>query len=121
TKLYHTIEGGLVVTKEPSMLKKLAYVRNFGFDGPEAFSELGLNGKNSEFHAAMGLANLKYIEEIHENRKKIVDRYDEKLINFKAVRQLWYADASQNYAYYPIVLESEELLLKCINLLKVNE
>src|SRR5665213_2906716 len=61
TKFYHSIEGGLVITKDTHLLKKIAYMRNFGFDGPEAFAELGINGKNSEFHAAMGLANLNYV------------------------------------------------------------
>ena len=57
TKLYHSIEGGLVITKDAELLKKLAYMRNFGISGFDSFSELGLNGKNSEFHAAMGLVN----------------------------------------------------------------
>lgn len=122
TKLYHSGEGGLIATKDPNLLKMLAYMRNFGFNGPEAFAELGLNGKNSEFHAAMGLANLNYIDQIHSNRKKIVERYDQWLsADFKAVKQVWYKTASQNYAYYPIVLESEELLWKCIETLKVQE
>lgn len=121
TKLYHSIEGGLVITKDAALLKKLAFMRNFGFDGPEAFAELGLNGKNSEFHAAMGLVNLDFIKEIHNNRKKIVDRYDEKLKDYKAIKQIWHKDGSQNYAYYPIIVESEELLHKCIDTLKLNE
>ena len=69
TKLYHSIEGGLIITKDPDLLRKLAFMRNFGFNGPEAFEELGINGKNSEFHAAMGLSNLEYIKSIHEKRK----------------------------------------------------
>ena len=121
TKLYHSTEGGLIITKEAALLKKLAYMRNFGFDGPEAFAELGLNGKNSEFHAAMGLVNLDYIEQIHENRKKISERYDEKLKGFKGIKQIWHESGSRNYAYYPIVVESEELLRKCIDTLKLNE
>lgn len=121
TKLYHSIEGGLIMTKDPTLLKKLAYMRNFGFDGPEAFAELGINGKNSEFHAAMGLVNLNHIHEIHDNRKKIVERYDEKLKNYKAIKPLWHEKGTLNYAYYPIVVESEELLHKCINNLKLNE
>src|SRR5699024_2628075 len=48
TKLYHSVEGGLLITRDPALLKKLAYMRNFGFDGPEAFATLGINGKNSE-------------------------------------------------------------------------
>lgn len=121
TKLYHSGEGGLVFTKEPAMLKKLAYIRNFGFDGPEAFAELGINGKNSEFHAAMGLANLKYIKDIIDKRKRLSERYDEKLKRFNAVKPKWDANATKNYAYYPIIIESEELLLKCMEALKAKE
>lgn len=121
TKLYHSIEGGLVITKDATLLKKLAYMRNFGFDGPEAFAELGLNGKNSEFHAAMGLVNLDYIKEIYDNRKRITERYDEKLKGFKAIKPLWHKTGTLNYAYYPLVVESEELLHKCIDTLKSNE
>ena len=63
TKLYHSVEGGLIITQNPDLLKKLASIRNFGISGFDSFSELGINGKNSEFHAAMGLANLKHTEE----------------------------------------------------------
>lgn len=112
TKLYHTIEGGLLVTKKPDLLKKLASIRNFGISGYDSFSDLGINGKNSEFHAAMGLANLKYITQIHEKRKALSNLYDKKLKTLKAVKPLWHPKATENYPYYPIVLESEELLLK---------
>lgn len=111
TKLYHSIEGGLIITKDPELLKKLASIRNFGISGFDSFSELGINGKNSEFHAAMGLANLKYIAEIHAKRKALAELYDEKLVNLRAVKPLWHQEANENYAYYAIVLESEELLL----------
>jgi dTDP-4-amino-4,6-dideoxygalactose transaminase len=112
TKLYHSIEGGLIITKDTDLLKKLAYIRNFGISGFDSFAELGLNGKNSEFHAAMGLVNLKHIHEIHKKRKALAELYDEKLKNLKAVKPLWHSDAEENYAYYAVVLESEELLLR---------
>jgi len=121
TKLYHSIEGGLVITRDANLLKKLAHMRNFGFDGPEIFTELGINGKNSEFHAAMGLANLKYLEVIHQRRKEITERYDEKLKNLKARRPIWHKASENNFAYYPLVFESEALMLQCVELLKLNE
>lgn len=121
TKLYHSIEGGLMITKDATLLKKLAFMRNFGFETSETFAELGLNGKNSEFHAAMGLVNLDYINEIHENRKKITDRYDEKLKSFEAVKPLWHNSGTLNYAYYPLVVKTEDMLHKCIDMLKLNE
>ncbi len=112
TKLYHSIEGGLIITENATILKKLASIRNFGIAGFDSFDELGINGKNSEFHAAMGLINLKYIQAIHDKRKKLTERYNILLQNFKAYQPLWYIGSSENYAYYPLVLESEELLLK---------
>lgn len=121
TKLYHSIEGGLLITKNPDLLKKLAYIRNFGFDGPENFAELGLNGKNSEFHAAMGLANLKYIEEISKKRETLKNRYDEKLNTLKAKRPIWHADSENNASYYPVIFETEELMLVCKEHLQMNE
>jgi dTDP-4-amino-4,6-dideoxygalactose transaminase len=121
TKLYHTIEGGLVVTKEPEILRKLAFTRNFGFDGPEAFAELGINGKNSEFHAAMGLANIKYIDEIYQKRKLLSERYDAKLRNLKARKPIWKSGATINYAYYALIFDNEDLMHKCIKRLKASE
>ena len=91
TKLYHSIEGGLLVTKDADLLKKLSYIRNFGFNGPEAFAELGINGKNSEFHAAMGLCNLQFISSISSRRKEITEQYNIKLKNLKATRPVWHS------------------------------
>ncbi|WP_224490267.1 DegT/DnrJ/EryC1/StrS family aminotransferase [Robertkochia flava] len=121
TKLYHSIEGGLIVTKCPDLLKKMASIRNFGISGFDSFNELGINGKNSEFHAAMGLVNLEYVNDIQERRNAITNRYKEQLGNFKAYMPLWHKDASQNYAYFPLVLESEDLLLKIKSGLDGNE
>lgn len=121
TKLYHTTEGGLVVTKDPELLQKLAYIRNFGISGFDSFAELGLNGKNSEFHAAMGLANLKYVDKIIAKRKELCDYYDLKLKDISSFRPLWHKNATQNYAYYAIVLDSEETLLEIKNKLDLNE
>ena len=121
TKLYHSVEGGLIIAQNPDLLKKLASIRNFGISGFDSFSELGINGKNSEFHAAMGLTNLKHTEAIHNQRKKLSECYDKNLKNLKARKVVWHKDATQNYAYYPVVLESEELLLKIKAELDLNE
>ncbi|MCL1671852.1 DegT/DnrJ/EryC1/StrS family aminotransferase [Elizabethkingia ursingii] len=112
TKLYHSIEGGLLITNNSKLLKKLSSIRNFGISGFDTFSDLGINGKNSEFHAAMGLVNLKYISQIQEKRKALAELYDEKLKTLNAVKPLWSINSNKNYAYYPVVLENEDLLLK---------
>lgn len=121
TKLYHSIEGGFVVTKDAALLKKLASIRNFGIAGFDKFSELGINGKNSEFHAAMGLSNLKYIECIIKKRQALSSRYDEKLKSLKAYRPKWHKDSENNGAYYPLVFDSEDLMLRIMNRLKSSE
>jgi len=121
TKLYHSGEGGLLMTKAPSLLKKMAYMRNFGFDGPNAFAELGINGKNSEFHAAMGLANLKYVDSIIKKRKLLTEYYYTKLQNLDAAFPIWNSHATRNYAYFPIIFPTEEMLLKCMDILSLHE
>lgn len=121
TKLYHSIEGGLLFTTKPELLKKLAYIRNFGISGHDSFSELGLNGKNSEFHAAMGLVNLQWVDRIIEKRRNLTTRYEKKLAGFKAFRPLWHPNSENNDAYLPFILESEELLLKIKKVLDSSE
>ncbi|HEU0226096.1 MAG TPA: DegT/DnrJ/EryC1/StrS family aminotransferase [Arachidicoccus soli] len=121
TKLYHSVEGGLIAAKDAELLEKLAYVRNFGIAGSDSFVELGINGKNSEFHAAIGLANLKYIEDIISKRRSLTQHYDENLKAFRVIRPLWHKDSENNGAYYPIILESEALLLKIKERLKDGE
>lgn len=121
TKLFHSVEGGLIVTRDPDLLARMARIRNFGISGFDSFSELGLNGKNSEFHAAMGLANLKYVQAIHDKRKVLADQYNQKLQKLKAYRPQWHRQATENYAYHCIILESEDLLLKIKAKLDGNE
>ncbi len=114
TKLFHTVEGGAVVTKDANLLRELSFLRNFGHNGPETFAAVGINGKNSEFHAAMGLCNLKYIDEILEKRKHIWDRYTLRLSHAGLGSIEINKDAGFNYSYYPVIFESEEVTLKVI-------
>ena len=70
TKLFHTTEGDADVTTKPDLLKKIAFLRNFGHNGPGEYTGLGINGKNSEFHAAKSLCNLLYIDGIPQKSNK---------------------------------------------------
>ncbi len=117
TKLFHSIEGGAIITKDPDLLKKMAYMRNFGHDGPENFNGVGINGKNSELHAAMGLVNLNYIEDILSRRRELFAYYDKKLKGLKKTTQSLLPESEYNYSYYPIVLPSEEFLFKIVKIL----
>jgi dTDP-4-amino-4,6-dideoxygalactose transaminase len=110
TKLFHTVEGGGVVNNTGNeMDQQIRLLRGFGFEG-ENYVAAGINGKNSEFHAAMGLCNLRYIDEIIQKRKEITETYNELLGN-RFSRPYIPGDTEYNYAYYPIIFESEEELL----------
>lgn len=110
TKLYHTVEGGAVVTEDPDLLEQMAYMRNFGHDGPGRFNGVGINGKNSEMHAAMGLCNLEYIDEVLERRADQCGYYDELLDNLRVERPEPLDGAEVNHAYYPVLFESHEAM-----------
>ncbi len=120
TKLFHTVEGGAVFTNDPVLLKKMAYMRNFGHNGPEDFAELGINGKNSELHAAMGLLNLKYIRSILETRKNQYQMYGELMpyLNLKEITI--HPEVTFNHAYYPVIFETEAACTKAIELLTAH-
>jgi len=120
TKVFHTIEGGAVITKDPGLVLAMSRLRNFGHSGPESFDGIGVNGKNSEFHAAMGLTNLKYIDDILASRKTQALGYDKALATLKVKRPTILAGAEWNYSYYPIIFNSEEQLLKSVEILNGN-
>ncbi len=113
TKVFHTIEGGAVFTTDAELHKKMAFLRNFGHDGPERFNGIGVNGKNSEFHAAMGLTNFPHLPAILQRRREQSEYYKSLLsslpITYPATSQI----EAYNYCYFPIIFPSEKLLLQC--------
>lgn len=121
TKLFHTIEGGAVFTRDPDLLKKMQYIRNFGHSTPDTFAGLGVNGKNCEFHAAMGLCNLKYVDEILERRKLLSLHYYQRLGQIKGSFPKLNKDKDYNYAYFPVLFETEELRQRCTEKLELSK
>jgi dTDP-4-amino-4,6-dideoxygalactose transaminase len=113
TKLFHTTEGGGVVANDETVAHRFAYMRNFGHKGQEDFWGIGINAKNSEFHAAMGLCVFPYINEIIAKRKELSELYDELLLKgeLKLARPVIPHGTEYNYAYYPILFENEEALI----------
>ncbi len=121
TKLLSTIEGGAIFTKNKDLFKILKFYRNFGHISPTEFAMVGINGKNSEFHAAMGLANMRHIDEILARRKIQWLRYKDLLNNVPEIKLLEIRDnVDFNYSYFPLVFESEEILLRVIHNLENN-
>lgn len=120
TKLFHTVEGGAIFTKDPKLLKRLARMRNFGHSGIAEFDGIGINGKNSEFHAAMGLVNLPYAGQIIAKRKLIHTWYEEALKPLRVTRPKLPYPGEYNFAYYPILFEKEAMLLNAVHALEGN-
>jgi dTDP-4-amino-4,6-dideoxygalactose transaminase len=121
TKLFHTIEGGGIVTSNDALAHRISYMRNFGHNGPEQFYGTGINGKGTEFQAAMGLCILPRIDEIITVRKSICERYMENLIDLPLeFLQIQEGTTRYNYAYFPVFFESEAMLLKVVNKLELN-
>lgn len=121
TKLMHSVEGGLIITKDPELLKRMAYMRNFGHDGPEKFNGVGINGKNSEFHAAMGLCVLDDIDIIIEKRRSQSNYYNKILQNLQVYQPNIQTDCTFNFAYYTIVYQNEKSCLESKKALEDNE
>jgi len=119
TKLYHTIEGGACIVKDDSISKKLDLTKRFGHKGDEHI-QLGINAKNSEMHAAMGLANFPYIATIIDERKKVCDLYDKYLQNCIQKPRLQ-ENLEYNYGYYPVIFKTENELLKVFEVLAKEE
>jgi dTDP-4-amino-4,6-dideoxygalactose transaminase len=116
TKLMHSVEGGFVVVKDPSVAEKVEWMRCFGHKGSDAFHGVGINAKMSELHAAMGLCNMKHLAEIHEKRQHICNLYDQLLDADVVVSRMDYrSGASRNYSYYPVMFNSEVALKKVMS------
>ncbi|WP_435355239.1 DegT/DnrJ/EryC1/StrS family aminotransferase [Emticicia sp. SJ17W-69] len=121
TKVFHTIEGGSVVSNDKDLHTKLELYRSFGHRGDDYYS-VGINAKNSEFHAAMGLCNLPKVEDIIDKRRIISEKYDA-LLNWEKLKRPTQsiAEFEYNYAYYPIILPSEGKLFEVTEALQKED
>ena len=108
TKVFHTIEGGALTYNDASLTAEIAKQRNFGLSGEE-LDCFGTNAKMNEFQAAMGICNLRHIDDELAMRKAAFDRYSERLAGAKGITLLSCVDGvKQNYAYYPILVDPAE-------------
>lgn len=108
TKVFNTIEGGGIAYKDDKLERELNLLKNFGITGPETTEEVGMNAKMNEFQAAMGLCNLRHIDEEIAKRKKVVEEYRKRLSNVKGIKlSKIQKNVQSNYAYFPVVFEEE--------------
>ena len=113
TKMLNTAEGGGVFTLDKEIDEKLRRIRFFGFENHADIVEDGFNGKMTEAHAAIGIANLRYLDKALADRKEKYARYKEILgqtqeIVFQKIT------TGCNYSYFPAIFKDEETALKVV-------
>lgn len=109
TKVFHMAEGGAILCHDAEMLHRLKMYRNFGHNGFFVFDGVGVNGKNSELHAAMGLCIWPYIAHILQRRKELYERYIANLTGSGLTFQHIRPQTEYNCSYMPVLLPTAEL------------
>lgn len=108
TKVFNSIEGGAVCFKDKRLGEALYDLKNFGIHGPEEVSAVGANAKMNEFCAAMGLCNLRHVEEEINKRKIVVERYRSHLEGLEGIQlNIVQSEVKSNYAYFPVIFEEK--------------
>jgi dTDP-4-amino-4,6-dideoxygalactose transaminase len=108
TKIFNTFEGGAIVSNSLEMKQRIDHLKNFGFTDEVTVVEAGINGKMSEVNAAVGLLQLKSIDQVFADRKAVAARYRSRLSNVKGLK-LPSLDVGvvENNSYYPIFIQNE--------------
>lgn len=106
TKVFNSIEGGCICSKNQNLIDEIYNLKNFGIQGKESVVACGANAKMNEFCAAMGLCNLRHIEGEIEKRKRVYNRYLEKLDGIRGGKlNIIKKNVTSNYSYFPFVIE----------------
>ncbi|GFM73924.1 aminotransferase DegT [Pseudomonas cichorii] len=111
TKLFHTIEGGAIITNDDELARRVYLLCNFGIADVDKIDGIGINAKLNEFSAAMGLCILDNIENILEERAEIAHRYSSRLESYLDLQQPE-PDSELNHSYFPVALQDEQHLLR---------
>lgn len=106
TKVFNTIEGGCVCFKDDKFETLLNDMKNFGIHGPESVQYVGGNAKMNEFQAAMGICNLRHLNDEIAKRKRVVERYRNRLEGVEGIKlSSIQKEVESNYAYFPVVFD----------------
>lgn len=110
TKVFNTIEGGAVTFSNERLVQVLNDMKNFGIRDAETVAYIGGNAKMNEFQAAMGICNLRHIDEEIEKRKRIVECYRSLLGNVKGIKICYdQKNVKSNYSYFPVVFDGYKM------------
>jgi dTDP-4-amino-4,6-dideoxygalactose transaminase len=108
TKVFNTAEGGALIVKDAETKKRVDYLKNFGFAGETEVVAPGINSKMDEIRSALGLLNLKQVDEAIEKRHQVAMKYRDALRSVKGIR--FFDDMPEirhNYSYFPIFVNAE--------------
>jgi len=106
TKVFNTIEGGCVCFKDDAWVQLLYDQKNFGIRNEESVAYVGGNAKMNEFQAAMGICNMRHLSEEIGKRRKVVEKYRERLAGIEGIKlSVIQEDVVSNYAYFPVVFD----------------
>lgn len=106
TKVFNTIEGGALTFQNSDLTVVFNDLKNFGIHGPESVQYVGGNAKMNEFQAAMGICNLRHLDDEIEKRKAVVDRYRMHLSGVEGITLCKEQEnVEPNYAYFPVVFD----------------
>lgn len=111
TKLFHTTEGGAIITNDDELAGKIRLMMNFGIASATQIKSVGINAKMNEFEAAMGLCVLDEMALIKTSRAEVWQIYRQALTEPTLSFQRWHDDSDNNHAYAPILFASESKLL----------
>lgn len=107
TKFFNTIEGGAIVTDDDDLAARLKLMRNFGFAGEDTVISEGTNGKMNEVCAAMGLANIDYLDELIAVNRHAYEAYVRGVEDIPGVRILPVDNHEQSNYQYVVLLVDE--------------
>ncbi len=108
TKVYNTFEGGAIICPDARTKQRINHLKNFGFVDEVTVVAPGINGKMSEINAAMGLLQLKHIDQALARRAEIDALYRRRLAGVPGLRCLRIPEGVQrNHSYFPILVEEE--------------
>ncbi len=115
TKTFQTFEGGAIVCPDAKTKQRIDHLKNFGFVDETTVVAPGINGKMSEFNAALGLLQLKYIDEAIKRRATINALYKNLLSTVPGIHCIPDNDELiPNYSYFPILVEPDYPLTRDI-------
>ena len=110
TKVFNTIEGGAVTYNNNNLNKILNDIKNFGITGPDDIKYIAGNAKMNEFQAAMGICNLRHVDNEIAKRKVIVERYRQRLSKIDGIKICKpQENVKSNYSYFPVVFDGYKL------------